>query len=138
MGVLVGVVHPITLIRKWLYAEVLIPFLNYIFGLHLLKDKIVHSKDEEQMLKVVIVGYGRTGTESLTMALEELGFPTLHTQHLYENHALMQMWNEQVFLPSMRTNTTLMGHPDLQMITSYGYQATADLPMALCFEQVMQ
>jgi Sulfotransferase domain len=138
MGVSVGVVHPITLIRKWLYAEVAVPLLNQVFGLNLVKDKIVHSKSGEKTLKVVVVGYGRTGTYSLTMALEEMGFPTLHTQHLYENHALMNMWNERVFLPSMRANTTLMGQPDLSLIASYGYQATADLPMALYFEQVME
>lgn len=61
MGVSVGMVHPITLIRKWLYAVVLIPFMNRFFGLNLLKDKIVHSKDGEKTLKVVAVGYGRTG-----------------------------------------------------------------------------
>jgi Sulfotransferase domain len=144
MGVSVGMLHPITLIRKWLYAEVLIPTLNRVFGLNLLRDPIVHSKkyghdEDDKTLKVVVVGYGRTGTYSLTMALEEMGYPTLHTQHLYENHALMQMWNEKVFLPSMTADdpTTFLGRPDLQLIASYGYQATADLPMALYYEQVM-
>lgn len=31
-----------------------------------------------------------------------------------------------------------MGKPNLQLIASYGYQATADLPMALYYEQVME
>jgi hypothetical protein len=75
---------------------------------------------------------------SLAMALEEMGFPTLHTQHLYENHALFDMWNQEVFLPSMAAGKTIMGKPDLSLIASFGYQGTADLPMALYFEQVME
>jgi hypothetical protein len=75
---------------------------------------------------------------SLAMALEEMGFPTLHTQHLYENHALFDMWNKEIFLPSMAAGKTILGKPDLSLITSFGYQGTADLPMALYFEQVME
>lgn len=32
----------------------------------------------------------------------------------------------------------MMGEPDLDLLVSLGYQATADLPMALYFEQVME
>ena len=38
---------------------------------------------------------------SLTLALEELGIPTLHTQHLYENEAIFRMWSEDIFEPSV-------------------------------------
>jgi hypothetical protein len=74
----------------------------------------------------------------LTLALEELGFPTLHTQHLYEHEEIISMWTNEIFLPSIREKKTLMGRPNLQLIADYGYQATADLPMALYFEQVME
>lgn len=74
---------------------------------------------------------------SLTLALEELGFPTLHTQHLYENEDIMNMWTNEIFLPSIRNKHRDMGHPNLQLIASK-FQATADLPMALYFEQVME
>ena len=36
-----------------------------------------YSSSSAQGLRVVGVGYGRTGTYSLAMALDELGFPTL-------------------------------------------------------------
>jgi hypothetical protein len=62
MGASVGMMHPVTLVRKWLYAEVLIPSVNSMFGWNLQRDHMVHSKDGEKTLKVVAVGYGRTGT----------------------------------------------------------------------------
>lgn len=38
----------------------------------------------------------------------------------------------------MRDKKTIMGRPDMSLITEAGYTATADLPMALYFEQVME
>ena len=40
-------------------------------------DNDTKDSSLNQGLKVVGVGYGRTGTYSLALALEELGFPTL-------------------------------------------------------------
>lgn len=74
---------------------------------------------------------------SLTLALEELGFPTLHTQHLYENEEIINMWTNEVFLPSIKSGKAELGRPNLQIIAKK-FQATADLPMALYFEQVME
>jgi hypothetical protein len=74
----------------------------------------------------------------LTLALEELGFPTLHTQHLYENEEIFDMWTNNIFQPSIDAGEAFMGEPDLDLITSYGFQATMDLPMALYFEQVQE
>jgi hypothetical protein len=45
---------------------------------------------------------------------------------------------EKVFLPSIRAGKVSMGKPDLQMIVSAGFQAMADLPMVLYFEQVLE
>ena len=73
----------------------------------------------------------------MTLALEELGFPTLHTQHLYEHDEIISMWTNDIFLPSIHAKKSSMGRPNLQLIAETGYQATADLPMALYFEQVM-
>ena len=82
---------------------------------------------------------GSTTTQySLTLALEELGLPTLHTQHMYEHEAILGMWVDTIFKPSIEAKKRSMGKPDLQLITSFGYQATADLPMALYVEQVME
>jgi len=75
---------------------------------------------------------------SLTLALEDLGFPTLHTQHLYENDEIFEMWTEQVFRPSYIAKERTMGTPDIDMIAKSGYQGTMDLPMALYYEQVLE
>jgi hypothetical protein len=69
------------------------------------------------------------------LALEELGYPTLHTQHLYENDAIQHMWTTEIFLPSIKAKHAQLGRPNLDVIAS-SYKATADLPMALYFEQV--
>mmetsp|Transcript_16955 Transcript_16955/g.39938 ORF Transcript_16955/g.39938 Transcript_16955/m.39938 type:complete len:255 (-) Transcript_16955:190-954(-) len=57
---------------------------------------------------------------------------------MYEHESILGMWVNQIFLPSIQAKKTSMGRPDLKMITDFGYQATADLPMALYFEQVME
>mmetsp|Transcript_20010 Transcript_20010/g.25786 ORF Transcript_20010/g.25786 Transcript_20010/m.25786 type:complete len:355 (+) Transcript_20010:142-1206(+) len=137
IGTVVGVYHFIYIVSKWWYVNLLTPVFG-LFGVKLLKDKVVESRSGEKTLKVVAVGYGRTGTYSLTLALEELGFPTLHTQHMYEHESILGMWVDEIFLPSIAAKKTSMGRPNLQMIVDYGYQATADLPMALYFEQVME
>jgi len=92
-------------------------------------------------LKVVGVGYGRTGTYSLTLALEELGLPTLHTSHLFEHvehEEVVAMWLKEVFQPSIEKRNATLGSLDLNTITGHGYRATCDLPMALYYEQVLR
>lgn len=48
------------------------------------------------------------------------------------------MWTNNIFQPSIDAGEAFMGTPDLDLITSYGFQATMDLPMALYFEQVKE
>lgn len=62
-GTVVGAAHSIYLVAKWWYVNLLRPILN-VFGIDLPDDKTVASKDGEKTLKVVAVGYGRTGTVS--------------------------------------------------------------------------
>mmetsp|Transcript_2346 Transcript_2346/g.3954 ORF Transcript_2346/g.3954 Transcript_2346/m.3954 type:complete len:368 (-) Transcript_2346:151-1254(-) len=88
-------------------------------------------------LQVVGVGYGRTGTYSLTLALDELGYKTLHTQHMYETPEILDMWNREIFTPSIESENAVLGHPDFDLIASKGFTATADLPMSLYFEQLV-
>ena len=75
---------------------------------------------------------------SLTLALEELGFPTLHTQHLYEHEKIIGMWLDEVFQPSIDENKAELRKPNFDIITEEGFQATCDLPMALYYEQIME
>jgi hypothetical protein len=73
---------------------------------------------------------------SLALALEELGIPTLHTQHLYEHDDIFEMWENQVFQPSVDAKEAKLRTPDFDVLTRNGYQATMDFPMALYFEKV--
>lgn len=125
LGILSGTVHSFRFMRTY------VPFKSY-----LLSDEEGKAPLEDQGLKVVGVGYGRTGTYSALLALEDLGFPTLHTMHMYENNEIFEMWTNKVFLPSINTKEFSLGEPDLGVIASEGFKATMDLPMALYFEQI--
>jgi hypothetical protein len=87
-------------------------------------------------LKVVGVGYGRTGTYSLALALDKLGFPTLHTQHLYENDAIFDHLVKDIFHNSILHNETIMGEPNFDLLLDAGFTATMDLPFALYYERI--
>lgn len=62
-GTVVGAAHSIYLVAKWWYVNLLRPILN-LFGVDVPPDKIVESADGKKTLKVIAVGYGRTGTVS--------------------------------------------------------------------------
>ena len=47
-------------------------------------DNDTKDSSMNQGLKVVGVGYGRTGTYSLALALDQLGFPTLVSRFYFE------------------------------------------------------
>ena len=87
-------------------------------------------------LKVVGVGYGRTGTYSLALALDALGFPTLHTQHLYENHDIFNNLVKDIFHNSIIQNEIIMGSPNYDLLLDSGFTATMDLPFALYYSQI--
>jgi hypothetical protein len=57
---------------------------------------------------------------------------------MYEHPQILSMWTNSIFKPSIEAKQTIMGKPDLQLLVEQGYQGTADLPMALYFEQVME
>jgi hypothetical protein len=74
----------------------------------------------------------------LGLALNQLGYPTLHTYKLYENSDIIEMWTDKVFLPSIQSNKFSMGEPNFDLITSHGYLGAVDFPMALYFEQLIE
>lgn len=129
LGSTVGAYHSIKLVSNTVKSLVLAPFQPF------LKEEEINN-GEKPTLKVVGAGYGRTGTYSLTMALEELGFPTLHTQHMYDNQKILNMWTDNVFMPSIKADAVTMGTPDFDLIASQGYMATTDLPAALYVEEI--
>jgi Sulfotransferase domain len=85
----------------------------------------------------IISNQSNLGQYSLKLALDDLGFPALHTQHLYEHQEIIDMWTNEIFLPSIRSKTSSMGKPNFQLIADHGFTATADLPMALYFEDIL-
>ena len=69
------------------------------------------------MLKVIGAGFGRTGTHSLKLALEQLGFgPCYHMVEVFKNPQAPGWWIDAAD-----------GRPDWQKIFA-GYSATVDWP----------
>ena len=81
-GTMVGIGHPKWYIQKTIgrgwdaITSLTQPSSTPSLGIN------TEDPSSTQGLKVVGVGYGRTGTYSLAMALDELGFPTLVSVHL--------------------------------------------------------
>eukprot|EP00980_Cylindrotheca_fusiformis_P004263 scaffold918_cov126-Cylindrotheca_fusiformis.AAC.42 len=134
IGVVTGAGHFLYYLQHWFVAKP----VYALTGIRLFDDKPQLLKEGEGELKVVGVGFGRTGTYSLALALDELGFPTLHTQHLYENEDIFEMWVDSVFQPSLDKGHAELGFPDWDVIAQHGYQATMDFPTALYYEQILQ
>jgi hypothetical protein len=76
----------------------------------------------------------------VALALEELGYPTLHTIHLYayENEEILHMVDEKIFSPAIEKKESMVGKMDLALIANSGYQAIADLPFVAFFEQIYE
>ena len=74
----------------------------------------------------------------MTLALEELGYPTLHTIHMYsyENEEILRMLDDTIISPAIAKKEAVVGKADLALIANSGYQAIADLPFILFFEQI--
>ena len=145
-GIAVGLSHP-----KWFVEKTIGQGMNAIASLTASSSSVAADEDsssnhnssiDEKVaggLKVIGVGYGRTGTYSLALALDELGFPTLHTQHLYENPKIFNHFVDNIFYKSIQQDTVItpdMYTPDFNLLLKGGYTATMDLPFALYYEQV--
>ena len=90
------------------------------------------SQADEPQLRVIGVGYGRTGTDSLRAALNTLGFRTFHTKEMFESDQLFSHFDDAVFrfdLPQLR-------QPDLGIVARSGFNATMDMPMSLYYRQL--
>ena len=76
----------------------------------------------------------------MTLALEELGYPTLHTIHMYayENEEILRMVDETILSPAIEKKVAVVGKADLALIANSGYQAVADLPFIFFHEQIYE
>lgn len=114
-------------------------FFCPVFQLLGLVENVERSIEENPgELKVVSLGFGRTGTFSVARALERLGYPTLHTQELYRHFDIMKMWMDEVVEPSIQAKKILKGSPNWDIITSAGFTSTGDFPSNLYFEELME
>lgn len=78
-------------------------------------------------LKVIGAGYGRTGTLSLKLALEQLGFgPCYHMVEVFKNPEAPGWWIEAAD-----------GHPDWEKIFA-GYSSTVDWPNATFYRELAE
>jgi len=145
-GIAVGIGHP-----KWFLENTIDQGLKAITSLTGMTSSSSSSADSSSHnnssidgnlaggLKVIGVGYGRTGTYSLALALDELGFPTLHTQHLYENQKIFTHFVDNIFYKSIQQDEVItpeMYTPDFDLLLKGGFTATMDLPFALYYEQI--
>jgi len=88
------------------------------------------------MMEVIGVGYGRTGTYSLKLALEQLGYKVFHTKEMFHSAALFDMWHTTVFSLESAQGGAL-GAPELRaMADDHGFTASTDMPMSLYFKQL--
>jgi hypothetical protein len=78
-------------------------------------------------MQVIGVGFGRTGTESLKVALEELGYKSFHTEETLQNADIMEMWYSNVFSKPQAT----LGEPDFNLLVKHGFNASTDLPTSI-------
>lgn len=78
-------------------------------------------------IKVIGAGFGRTGTSSLKIALEQLGFsPCYHMDVVMENPSHTQIWCEAAANQAVNWNLFFQG-----------YQATVDWPSTAFYQELM-
>lgn len=77
-------------------------------------------------IRVIGAGFGRTGTASLKMALEQLGFgPTYHMSEVLADPGVAALWEQAA-----------NGNPDWDT-TLAGYQSTTDFPACTYWQELM-
>src|SRR5205823_4535388 len=86
------------------------------------------AASEGKGLKIIGAGFGRTGTMSLKVALEELGFsPCYHMIEVFERPADIAVWEGAA-----------VGKPIDWEALFAGYQATVDWPACIFYKELMQ
>lgn len=84
-------------------------------------------------MQVIGVGFGCTGTESLKVALDELGYKSFRTKEMLQNPDILVMLYSNIFSKPQAT----LGEPDFDILTQRGYNASTDLPVSLHFETLV-
>jgi hypothetical protein len=83
---------------------------------------------EEHLMEIIGAGFGRTGTMSLKVALEQLGYgPCYHMVELFEHPEHVEQWEAAV-----------RGEPVAWEDMFAGYLATVDWPGAAFYKELME
>ena len=106
---------------------------------------------EPQPIKVIGAGLGRTGTSSLVVALEQLGYKAYHMKHVAQcNH--FKVWSAYASAKREQERVALQGGANttparlLRMakldvyaaMAGHGFNATTDFPVALLFADLAE
>mmetsp|Transcript_5895 Transcript_5895/g.12450 ORF Transcript_5895/g.12450 Transcript_5895/m.12450 type:complete len:287 (-) Transcript_5895:137-997(-) len=85
-------------------------------------------------LEVIGSGYGRTGTDTLREALNELGYKTYHMKEIVEGRlgSDAMLWHAQM------ENDCSDVEALRDMFEKGGWTAAVDLPASLCYERLMK
>jgi hypothetical protein len=85
------------------------------------------SKGVRVAIRVIGAGFGRTGTASLKLALDQLGFgPSYHMSEVMADPGAVPLWERAA-----------EGHPDWDTILD-GYQSTTDFPACTYWRELME
>lgn len=78
-------------------------------------------------MKVIGSGFGRTGTLSLKMALEQLGFgPCYHMEEVLKRPKHIQVWHDVSYSKPVNWQSLFQG-----------FQSTVDFPASVCYQKLM-
>jgi hypothetical protein len=56
----------------------------------------------------------------------------------YENEEILHMWIKKIVNPAIEKKEPIVGRADIKLIAESGYQAVADLPSCLFYEQILE
>lgn len=96
------------------------------------------TADSPQDVLVIGAGFARTGTSSFVTALEMLGLKSYHMKHgVFETPGHSALWARHAAETTSagKTTTTEML---LQAMRNDGFNATADFPASLLYEELME
>ena len=83
-----------------------------------------------QPMKIIGAGYGRTGSESLKLALSQIGYQSHHMQDVFHNNDVELV--SRVKLDDLASINLL-----LDTVATEGYNATTDFPLCMFYKELL-
>ena len=94
-------------------------------------ERASYGQNINNQLQVIGAGFGRTGTQSLHLALDRLGLRCFHTTHLARNPSLVALWHE------LATSSAPESFEFARIFAVHGYNATVDFPSCMYYKALM-